>query len=72
MDELPWVTPWRSKRRADPPFAKTAKGRPGRADGLLTSVWYREMRTLLCMGTFANPHNGPSGEANDAFGNNAA
>ena len=34
-------------------------------------VWYREMRTLLCMDTYANPRN-VLGEANDAFGNNAA
>jgi hypothetical protein len=34
-------------------------------------VWYREMRTLLCMDTFANARN-VLGEANDAFGNNAA
>jgi len=35
MDELPWGNAWRGKRRADSPFAKTAKGRPGPSEWIV-------------------------------------
>jgi hypothetical protein len=60
MGEFPWGNAWRSKRRATY-LAKPQRVGPARANGLLTSVWYREMWTLLCMDTFASPRNGPWG-----------